>query len=404
MEALNLIQFYNSFATEEQCQKFLFEQRWADGVVCPKCGEIDVKYYKLASGRMKCASCRSPFTVRMGSIFEESPVPLQKWFLAIYLCTSLKKGVSSIQLSKYIGVTQKTAWFMLQRIRHVFENGTFEKLRGLVEVDEAYIGGSDKNKHHNKKLKTLTGKGAQGHGSKNSKAPVVGMVERGGRLRAVAIKNMSNARRTALLASSIATAVSILLVITIGSLAILRSDSHHTAALKALPQPTTATAQAAPQPAPQQSTKRIEPSPKSAPPATAIRARGKLVNFENLLTLRLPQGWKITYRAEGVLEISKKANCTPAYSDRSPRRWCSNFRIVDQGPTIVVDKPFCDNGAKLTDNRRAVVSVGDESAKYWAFQCEGEALVQTWFIKRHEVMIEGSGLGIAAILESLTWK
>lgn len=189
MEAFNLIQFYNSFATEEQCQKFLFEQRWSNGVICPKCGEIGVKYYKLASGRMKCASCRSTFTVRMGSIFEESPVPLQKWFLAIYLCTSLKKGVSSIQLSKYIGVTQKTAWFMLQRIRHVFESGSFEKLSGEVEMDEAYIGGADKNKHHSKKLKTLTGKGAQGFGSKNNKTPIVGMVERGGKLRAIATKD-----------------------------------------------------------------------------------------------------------------------------------------------------------------------------------------------------------------------
>lgn len=165
MEAFNLIQFYNSFATEEQCQKFLFEQRWSDGITCPRCGEIGIKVYKLKNGRMKCASCRDMFTVRMGSIFEESPVPLQKWFLAIYLCTSLKKGVSSIQLSKYIGVTQKTAWFMLQRIRHVFETGSFEKLTGEVEMDEAYIGGSDKNKHHSKKLKTRTGKGAQGFAS-----------------------------------------------------------------------------------------------------------------------------------------------------------------------------------------------------------------------------------------------
>ncbi len=123
----------------------------------------------------------------MGSIFKESPVPLQKWFLAIYLCTSLKKGVSSIQLSKYIGVTQKTAWFMLQRIRHVFESGSLEKLSGEVEMDETYIGGSDKYRHHSKKLKTLTGKGARGHGSKNSKAPVVSMVECGGKLRAYAI-------------------------------------------------------------------------------------------------------------------------------------------------------------------------------------------------------------------------
>jgi len=105
--------------------RFLAKQRWGDEIICPKCGTVGIKAYKLASGRLKCAECRSPFTVRMGSVFEDSKLPLQKWFFAIYLCTSLKKGVSSIQLSKYLGVTQKTAWFMLQRIRYVFENGTF---------------------------------------------------------------------------------------------------------------------------------------------------------------------------------------------------------------------------------------------------------------------------------------
>ncbi|MGK2896312.1 MAG: IS1595 family transposase, partial [Candidatus Saccharimonadales bacterium] len=189
MESFNLIQFYQKFGTEEQCQHFLFKNRWVDGVTCPKCGEINVKTYKLASGRIKCASCRNTFTVRTRSVFEDSPVPLQKWFLAIYLCVSYKKGISSIQLSKFIGVTQKTAWFMLQRIRYFFENDSFELFTGEVEMDEAYIGGADKNKHHSKKLKTITGKGAQGFGSKNSKTPVVGMVERGGKLHAIAIKD-----------------------------------------------------------------------------------------------------------------------------------------------------------------------------------------------------------------------
>lgn len=189
MEAFNLIQFYQKFGTEEQCQDFIFKSRWANGVTCPKCGEIGVKTYKLASGRYKCASCRSTFTVRTRSVFEDSPVSLQKWLLAIYLCGSYKKGISSIQLGKFIDVTQKTAWFMLQRIRCVYENDSFELLDGEVEMDEAYIGGKDSNKHYSKRLKTLTGKGAQGHGSKNSKAPVVGMVERGGNLRAIATKD-----------------------------------------------------------------------------------------------------------------------------------------------------------------------------------------------------------------------
>jgi len=185
MNAGNLIDFYNEFATEEKCAEFLIQQRWGDEITCPKCGTIGIKAYRLKSGRLKCAECRKPFTVRMGTIFEDSMIPLQKWLFAIYLCTSLKKGISSIQLAKYLGVTQKTGWFMLQRIRYVFENGTFEKLKDQVEMDEAYVGGADSNKHATKRTKYLTGKGAQGFGSKNSKTPVVGMVERHGKLHAV---------------------------------------------------------------------------------------------------------------------------------------------------------------------------------------------------------------------------
>jgi transposase-like protein len=185
MKADNLLTFYTAFATEQQCQDFLAQQRWGNGITCPKCGVIGIKAYKLASGRLKCAVCRQPFTVRMGSVFEDSKVPLQKWFLAIYICTSLKKGISSIQLSKYLGVTQKTAWFMLQRIRYVFYTGSFEKLTDAVEVDEAYIGGKEANKHASKRIKGITGKGAQGFGSKKIKTPVVGIVERQGDMRAV---------------------------------------------------------------------------------------------------------------------------------------------------------------------------------------------------------------------------
>lgn len=164
MEDMNLIELLDRFPDEQACRDFIQERRWPNEITCPQCGVIG-KAYKYTSGKnagklFKCAACRQQFTVRVGSIFEDSKIPLRKWLLAIYLCTSIKKGISSIQLAKFIKVRQATAWFMLQRIRHVFESGSFEKLSGEVEMDEAYIGGADKNKHYSKKLKTLTGKGA----------------------------------------------------------------------------------------------------------------------------------------------------------------------------------------------------------------------------------------------------
>lgn len=199
MNATNLIDFYNEFANEEKCADFLAKLRWGDKIICQKCGVIGVKVYKLASGRLKCAECRATFTVRMGSVFEDSKIPLQKWFFAIYLCTSLKKGVSSIQLAKYLGVTQKTSWFMLQRIRYVFENGTFEKLKNQVEVDETYMGGRESNKHVSKQTK-----GTQGFGSAKTKAPVVGMVERGGNIHAVATTDTGKATLMSLIRKHVA--------------------------------------------------------------------------------------------------------------------------------------------------------------------------------------------------------
>lgn len=185
MRADNLLSFYSQFITEDKCREFLAEKRWGNSITCPHCGVIGIKAYKLASGRLKCAECRKLFTVLVGTVFEDSHIPLQKWFLAAYLSTSLKKGMSSIQLSKYLGVTQKTAWFMLQRIRYVYDTGSFEKFTGQVEVDETYIGGKESNKHANKRIKGITGKGAQGFASKNIKTPVVGMVQRRGKIRAV---------------------------------------------------------------------------------------------------------------------------------------------------------------------------------------------------------------------------
>lgn len=171
---INLIGFYNRFSTEQSCRDYLEKARWGDEIVCPKCGVVGNSYKYKKGNLYKCGDCRKQFTVRVDTIFEDSKISLQKWFLAIYFATSLKKGISSIQLSKYIGITQKSAWFMLHRIRHAVESGDYNKpqLSGDVEIDECYVGG--------KRRGSKRGRGGE------HKSPVVGMAERDGDVRAVA--------------------------------------------------------------------------------------------------------------------------------------------------------------------------------------------------------------------------
>jgi transposase-like protein len=164
---MNLLEFQQKFSTEQVCRDWLAEKRWGnkENPVCPHCNSKQI--YTHSDGKLfSCSECKKQFTVRIGTIFEDSRLPLFKWFIAIYLFTSLKKGISSIQLSKYINVTQKTAWFMLHRIREVMDaNGDNNLFDGTIEIDEAYLGGSDSNKHASKKGKT-------------EKTVVIGMINR----------------------------------------------------------------------------------------------------------------------------------------------------------------------------------------------------------------------------------
>lgn len=176
IEKKSFIQLLRTLKDERSCREFLEETRWKGEPVCPHCGSQDERHYKLKSrgqfnGLYKCRDCRSRFTVTVGTMFEGSHVSLQNWFYAIYIFLSHKKGISSVQLAKDIGVTQKTAWFILHRIRHNFEsifNIRFEK---ETQVDETYVGGKNRKRNGVK--------GTQGRSLKK-KTPVVGLLSDGG--------------------------------------------------------------------------------------------------------------------------------------------------------------------------------------------------------------------------------
>lgn len=162
------------FKTESKCQQAIVESRWGDDVVCPYCGKHHCN--KRADGRWCCSQCNKNFSEKVGTIFENTKIGLRKWFMAMYLISTHKKGISSHQLARDIEVTQKTAWFILQKIRTLFSQDDSTALVGDVECDEAYIGGREQNKHEWKKTK-----GTQGRSTK-TKTPVFGMVQRGGKV------------------------------------------------------------------------------------------------------------------------------------------------------------------------------------------------------------------------------
>lgn len=141
----NLLSLTDYFNDNEKCKDAIAESRWADGdVVCPYCGEHHCK--KSKNGRFHCKKCNHNFSCTVGTIFENTKLPLRKWFMAMYLISSHKKGISSHQLSRDIEVTQKTAWYMLQKIRLLFPQTDETPMNGTVECDEIYIGGTHVNR------------------------------------------------------------------------------------------------------------------------------------------------------------------------------------------------------------------------------------------------------------------
>jgi transposase-like protein len=190
-----LLEAIRYFADPEVCVQFVAKMRWPDGPVCPKCEGREHSYLKTRRV-WKCKACKKQFSVKAGTIFEGSPIPLDKWLASIWLIANSKNGVSSYELGRSVGLTQKTAWFVLHRIRLAMQTGSFDKFKtgefdnwdGEIEVDETYIGGAARNMHGHVRAQKVKGTGMR------HKTTVVGALQRGGRVRLAVLPQAS--RRT----------------------------------------------------------------------------------------------------------------------------------------------------------------------------------------------------------------
>lgn len=186
MDGINTLQdAIIHFSNYDNCHALMVQLRWPDGVVaCPRCGATKVTY--LAKSRVwKCyAKHESPkFSLKTGTIFEDSPLGLDKWLPALWLVVNCKNGISSCELARDLGVTQKTAWFMAHRLRFALTDGGFSLLSGEVEADETFIGGKARNMHLAKRQRRITGTGGK------DKTAVMGLLERGGKVRTAVVPN-----------------------------------------------------------------------------------------------------------------------------------------------------------------------------------------------------------------------
>lgn len=178
------------FSDELFCVHFVANLRWPDDkAYCPKCRQANNTFMKSRRvWQCKTKECnRKQFSVKQGTIFEDSAIGLDKWLVAMWLLVNAKNGISSYELHRALGITQKSAWFVLHRIREAMANGTIEKLTGTVEIDEAYIGGAAKNMHQSKRERFQPKWTRQN--PRDNKTAVFGMVQRGGKVRAKVIKN-----------------------------------------------------------------------------------------------------------------------------------------------------------------------------------------------------------------------
>jgi len=183
MKPKTLQQAIRHFSDEQVCIDTIAALRWPNGPVCPKCGSTE-HYYLATQRRWKCKECYKQFSVKMGTIFEDSPISLDKWLAALWMLVNCKNGISSYEVGRDLGITQKSAWFVLHRLRLALQSGSMERMGGNgkhVEVDETFIGGAARNMHRDKHRRRITDTGTK------DKTPVMGILERGGEVRAMMV-------------------------------------------------------------------------------------------------------------------------------------------------------------------------------------------------------------------------
>lgn len=174
---INLADLLEKYNCDDKCRAYLEELRWPNGPVCPKCEGKNIMRVGGRESVVRCKNCNAQFTVTTGTIFHDSHLPLTKWFVATCLICEAKKGMSALQLKRLLGVGYKTAWYLTHRIRQAMmnANGASEQLTGAVEIDDTMVGGKD-----------------SGAGSRGDKAVVVGITERGGKLRLMVVEDLTS--------------------------------------------------------------------------------------------------------------------------------------------------------------------------------------------------------------------
>ncbi|MDP9343847.1 MAG: IS1595 family transposase [Actinomycetota bacterium] len=177
-----LLEASRYFADPDIANEFVASLRWPDGPECPTCGGKALGYTKTRRlWQCKDKACKRQFSVKVGSIFEDSAIPLDKWIVSVWMIANAKNGISSHELGRSVGLTQKSAWFVLHRIRLAMQRGDFRKFSGEVEVDETFVGGKARNMHPGTRARKITGTGGK------DKTAVMGIIEREGEVRAMVV-------------------------------------------------------------------------------------------------------------------------------------------------------------------------------------------------------------------------